>query len=494
MRKSQREKLADIQAVLRAGALTTALQDCLTLREETRGDVQGWKVLEVLAELYKLAGDAEGAASALWQAAQEDEYLREQRRHYSGYLFALHYLEGVEPEALAGAHRQYADLYREAEPLPPRQAVSHARLRIGYLAPCLSESAVMRFAEPLLTGLPSERFEVWAYSLSEDRPIEALQEAANMHYVCLAGLDDAGAAELIRRDEIDILMDLGGHSAGGRTLFILAQRPAPLQLSGIGYFDTLGLPEGCVDGFLTDACLARPGEERLFAEPWWELPQALVFRPDKSLEEARRRLSGKAESRCGGPVLGVWQNLLKVTDTALDTWGEILQALPESRLIIRDALPIKERAEAVRRRAEKMGLPVDRVQVEPGREDFLPAYGDLDLVLDTFPYPGGYMTAAALYLGVPVVTMAGDRYGSRFGASLLQVAGRPEWIAGNREEYVRLACGLAGSADSLRAARQSLWETVPRSALLDTKSYLENLAESIESLWRASGKGLRHET
>lgn len=498
MTEIQEERLRAVCRRLDGGNISEALGECLALREETRGDARGWKVLEVLAELYKLSGDAEGAACALWQAAQEDEYLREQRRHYSGYLFALHYLEGINREDMFAAHRQYGELFRETEPLPPRRWDGHGRLRVGYLAPSWAESSVMRFVEPFLTELPSERFEVRAYSLGPEEPGSFVMESP-ARYASLAGLDNWEAAERIRSDEIDVLVDFGGHSAGGRTLFLLAQRPAPVQLAGIGYFDTLGLPEGCLDGFLADAALARPGEEKFFCEPWWSLPHALAFKPDAVLAAVRGHQAGR-HLRTGGPVLGVWQNLLKVTDTALKAWREILLRLPESVLHIRDALPLRERAAAVRQRAESLGLPMERVRVEAGGEEFLPAYGSLDLVLDTFPYPGGYMTAAALYLGVPVVTLAGERYGSRMGASILQAAGRPEWIAESVEEYVELAVALGGGRSNLAEARRALREELPASPLLNTKAYMENVAAGFEqflfdpvpgSRGTASGRSVR---
>lgn len=469
------ERLEEVRRLLAKGQARAAQAELLRLREEPGGR-PNWRLLELIAEACKQLGDAEGAAAALCQAAREDEYLRSQREHYSGYLFALHYLPHLTPEELARAHFAYGELCRQPLPanpcaVPPAETCAGGRLRIGYLAPSFREGAVLRFAEPLLLGLDPERFEVRAYALDGEgetgRGIEPLS---------LAGLSTGAAAARIRGDAPDILVDLGGHSAGGRTLFLLLYRLAPVQLSGIGYFDTLGLPEGFVQGLLADDSLVRPGEEGRFTEGRWQLPRALAFRPTEEMRRVRKR--GRARPRQEGTVLlGVFQNFLKITDEALSAWGEILRALPESRLLLQDTLPLPERAESLRQRAAARGLPLTRVEIRPGRQDFLQDYAGLDLVLDTFPYPGGYMTALALYLGVPVVTLAGDRYGSRLGESLLRAAGRGEWIAASPGEYVQKAVALSGGGQ-LGAEQARLYAELPRSALLDTKSYVRSVEAS----------------
>ena len=217
---------------------------------------------EEKAEEFKLAGDAEGVAEAFYQAAVHDRYLRSQRQHYSGYLFALHYLEGIGADDLRAAHLAYGELYRDEEVLPPVGAYKHEKIRIGYLAPRFVESSAMRFAEPLMLGLDRDKFEVFAFSVGEEEDSFTVRlkenldrQGAGEHYFCLYGLSLEEGALAVREKEIDILFDLGGHSEGGQTLMIMAKKPAPVQLSGLGYFDTLGLPEGLVDGFLADEVL-----------------------------------------------------------------------------------------------------------------------------------------------------------------------------------------------------------------------------------------------
>ncbi|SEH32719.1 hypothetical protein [Selenomonas sp. KH1T6] len=446
---------------------------------------------EEKAEEFSLAGDAEGVAAALYQAAVHDKYLRSQRQHYSGYLFALHYLEEIGAEDLRAAHLAYGELYSEEEALPAASNYQHKRIRIGFLAPRFVESSVMRFAEPLLLGLDREQFEVFAFAIEEEEDsftsyLKEQLDTQGEHYFCLYGQSLEEGAWAIRNQEIDILFDLGGHSEGGQTLMLMAKKPAPIQLSGLGYFDTLGLPEGMVDGLLADEVLVPGGEEAQFTEPIFRLPQAVAFQPTEAMRNFREGLLARRAQR---PVtFGVVQNVLKVTDGALRAWGRILQELPDSRLIIKDVLPQSERLERLRRRAEDLGLPMERVKLQGGSLSYWQIYEEIDIVLDTFPYPGGFMTALALYFGVPVITLRGCSYGARFGASILKAAGREEWIAGSVEEYVGKALELGGDAVKLRQEQERLFEEIVDSSLLDVSTYVRKLADELSYLHRLRGR------
>ena len=442
---------------------------------------------EEKAEEFSLAGDAEGVAAALYQAAVHDRYLRSQRQHYSGYLFALHYLEGIGADDLRAAHVAYGALYREEEVLPAVPNYQHKRIRIGFLAPRFVENSVMRFAEPVLLGLDRERFEVFAFALEEEEDgftayLKGQLDKQGEHYFCLYGQSLEEGAWAVRNQEIDILFDFGGHSEGGQTLMLMAKKPALIQLSGIGYFDTLGLPEGVVDGLLADEALIPNEEEGFFTEPVFRLPQAVAFQPTAAMRNFR---IGLPKRKAQGPMtFGVVQNVLKVTDGALRAWGRILQELPDSRLIIKDVLPKSDRLARLKRRADALGLPLERVNLRGGSLSYWQIYEELDIVLDTFPYPGGFMTALALYFGVPVVTLRGCSYGARFGASILKAAGREELIAGSVEEYVEKALELGRENARLRQERERLFIELPDSALLDISSYVRQVEEGYLKLWK----------
>ncbi|MCD8256170.1 MAG: hypothetical protein LUC40_03210, partial [Oscillospiraceae bacterium] len=234
------------------------------------------------------------------RAAHSARDLRSQRRFFSNYLFALHYLPGISAEELCGEHFAGAILYRDAEVLKA-PAWEHGRgaWRVGFLAPRFSEHAVSYFSTPLIEGIcrnlqdgscaeevarAGGEIRFFAYSLAakEEEDFFALRHLSEE--ICrrtLGDLDAYAAAERIHADEIDLLIDLGGHSAGGETLAILAHRPAKFRATGIGYFNTTGL--SCVDAIFSDRDLVRAGEERLFSEQPLYLKRLFAFQPSEEM-------------------------------------------------------------------------------------------------------------------------------------------------------------------------------------------------------------------
>lgn len=446
-----------------------------------QNEMELWQEAEVKAERARAHGDAAGAVNALYEAACADRLLRLQRKHYSGYLFALHYLSGIAPEQLFAAHRVYGALYRDTEPLPPGGA-PHEGLRVGYLAPHFHDGAAARFYEAMLflAGRPPG-LAVYTYALHPADDAYSRRVVANTQYRDLSGRSIVEAGERIWQDGLDLLIDLGGHSAGGETLMVLALRPAPVQAEAMGYFDTTGLP--AMDFLLTDEALDPAGGPHFATERLACLqPSLFCFTPTAEMREAREGQL-REERQSGGPfVFGCFQNILKCSDAWLEAVSKILREAKTSRLILQDVLPLPERLAAVRGRCARAGLPMDRVTIRGGREAYLSDYAAVDLVLDTFPYPGGAMTATALYLGVPVLTLTGDHHSARFGAAILRAAGRTNWAADTAEEYVARAIAASREPARVRAERRRLLETLPASALLDEKDYQKALLSLYQSL------------
>ena len=482
----QTAQTAAIERLLQDGQPRAALAAVRELR--AAGTVPAWRVEELFAACFRLLGDAEGAAAALYHAAQADIYLRQQREHYSGYLFALHYLPGLTARALAQQHLTYGALYREQVTLPPRPLVPHDRLRIGYLAPQFCDSAAARFYAAMLTALPQKQFDLYLYALTARQDGFTAQMQQLGTYRDLAGQSLAVAAEAIRADEVDILVDLGGHTAGGVTLMVMAYRPVPVQLTALGWFDTTGLP--AVDGLLTDAVLDPPAQTTpaFFTEHLCYLPQtSFCFTPTAAMQAARQKMLAEAYAPASaeGVVFGCLQNFLKINAAVLACWRQILAQLPTVRLVLQDVLPVPERAAALRERCLAAGLPAERLTVRPGRAEYLQDYAAIDVVLDTFPYPGGAMTTTALYLGRPVGTLAGDHHSARFGAAIVQAAGHAEWVAQDEAAYVALAVQLGRSQQAMRSARQALLRDLPQSPLMQQAAYGQHLAALYQRLWAA---------
>ena len=480
-----KEILEPVRILLRQGRTLAAREALDTVRASAKIPLtEEWRIHELYGAIFHDLADAEGAAAAYCRAAQVDRYLRAQREHYSNYLFALHYLPESSAAVLAQQMKSYQELYRDEEPLAPRLATRHDRLRIGFLAPDFLESSAARFYEPLMTGLDTGCFEVYAYTLngSEDSFTRQLQ-STQLHWRSLQGLSIRQGADTIRSDEVDILMDLGGHTAGGLTLMLMALRPAPVQLCGIGWFDTTGLP--AIDGFLTDAVMDPPSEDGLgrFAEQLLHLPSGFCFQPSaamQSIERQQRRSDASV-------VFGSFQNVMKISRPVMDCWREILSAAPTSRLLVQDTTRLPERCQAVWQRLAEAGLPMGRVMVRPGTDHYLADYQEIDILLDTFPYPGGAAAVTALYMGVPVVAQAGDHHSARLSASLLAAAGCREWIASGNEEYCQIALHLAADPGRLAALQRELRTVVSQSPLMDRQRYCRDFQQGCLGLWAQKG-------
>ena len=426
-----------------------------------------WRVLEREAARCRFALDVEGCARAYYEAAASDTYLRSQREHYSSYLFALHYLPGVTAEAMAEQHRVYGRLYPSEQSMVWARP-SHKKRRVGFLAPHFCESSSARFYEALM-DLPQDVFATYAYSISSEADAFTAQVRAAVAQFRVLPQDDLERAEqMIASDDLDVLVDLGGHTEGGMTLMLLAHHPARRIIEAVGWFDTTGL--AAVDELLTDDVMDPAGGESLLTERPLRLPYAWCFTPNAAMRAARG--ASPAQRGDGTIHLAGFQNFLKLNDALLQMWNEILARVPQAHLHLRDTMQSPERVIALAQRCKALGLPMERVTIEMGNKDYLADLAHMDFVLDTAPYPGGAMTATALYLGVPVLTMRGDTHSRNVGASILTAASLPELIAESPEQYLETAAALARDREKLAALKEKVWEQVPKSALCDTRKYV----------------------
>lgn len=191
--------------------------------------------------------------------------------------------------------------------------------------------------------------------------------------------------------------------------------------------------------------------------------------------------------RAGAVTFGCFQNYMKLNREVLAAWRQIMAACPGARLIVQDTTRLLGRRQMVERRLENAGLPMERVEVRLGTDNYLADYQEIDIMLDTFPYNGGAMTATALYMGVPVVTLRGAYHSARFGASLLTAAGHSEWIADDVAGYIKNALQLASNPEFLADTQLYLREDISQAPLLDSQSYGEAVWQAIVALWGRKG-------
>ncbi len=408
----------------------------------------------------------------------------ENARIYSGLLLTLHYLTGQEPESFLDRHRRWQGNALRSASLPMRAfPVSRPdRLRIGYVSSDLRKHSVAYFVEPLLANHDAGRYEITCYFTHKDADATTKRIQQLSHrWRNVAEMDDQQLLRTIIDDGVDILVDLNGHTSGNR-LRVFACRAAPLQVSFIGYPDTTGVAE--MDYRLSDAVADPPGSERLSTESLYRLPGCfLCYRPPDNAPPV-------APPPCqtnGFITFGSFNNLAKVNPDVIALWAKLLQDIPDSRLILKNpSLTDKSTRERYQTLFADAGVPGERLALIgyiPDDTSHLGAYSWIDLALDTFPYNGTTTTCEALWMGVPVVSLYGDRHSARVGASLLTAAGFPDWIANTPERYIHIARALAHDRGQLVQLRSQLRERVRQSRLCSADQYARTVESAYEEMY-----------
>jgi len=389
----------------------------------------------------------------------------------SALLVELHYDDALAtPEQLFGEHLAWAARHAAVPAISRRPRAARQRLRVGYLSPRFGDAPLAALLTPVLEAHDRSRFELLAYA-AHPVAADAAQRvrAAVDRWVDLPRDDDAAFAA-IAGDDLDLLVDLAGHAPGNR-LPLLARSPVPVQATWLDWFDTTGVP---AIGWLVSDAIHTPAAERArFTERLLLLPEArFAYRPPVPVAP-----SPAPVLRNGFVTFGSCNRHAKVTDAVARAWARVLDAVPGSRLVLRAAAYGQPSTVAfVRRRMERLGVPVERVAFAPhvALGELHRAYEHIDVALDTFPFAGGVTTCDALAHGVPVVTLRGDRMIGRQGAALLAAAGRPQWVASDVDAYVATAVALADPR-SLARERDALARGIGSSALFDVARFTRAL-------------------
>ncbi|MEE8429319.1 MAG: tetratricopeptide repeat protein, partial [Gammaproteobacteria bacterium] len=357
------------------------------------------------------------------------------------------------------------------------------RLNIGYVSPDFREHSVAYFIEPILAHHDHERFEIFAYyNNNQNDPVTQRLQGHCQHWRNITTLSDDDTTELIRRDEIDILVDLSGHSAANR-LLVFARKPAPIQVAYLGYPNTTGMT--AMDYRLTDGWADPIGaSESLYTEELVRLPQGfLCYGPPADSPPVHKLPALET----GSIMFGCFNNSAKITPQVITLWAGILQAVPGSRLLLKSR-QMGDRGVQMRYAAlfAEHGIGRERVEMMgqvPDNRSHLGLYNRVDIALDPFPYNGTTTTCEALWMGVPVVTLAGGRHAGRVGASILSSIGMPEWIAKDSGTYRSSVLGLASDLDRLAALRESLRERLAASALMEAQRFTHELETTYREMW-----------
>jgi len=398
-------------------------------------------------------------------------------------LFALHFHPDTTASAIASEHRRWyethaATISEVCERHHQNESSPDRRLRVGYFAHDLGDNPLARFLLPLIAHHDRGAVESFCYvNQRSGKPLESQLMSCAHHWRVVSGMSDGSLADLIRQDAIDILVDLNLHTAGNR-LLAFAQKPAPIQVTYLAYASTTGLPS--VDYRFTDPWLDPPGsdlsvyvERSVHLRSYWcyaPLPQTPPVAPLPALSN-------------GFITFGCLNDYAKVTPVVRTLWARLLKSLPASRLV----LHIKHgshRAHAVEHFAAE-GIDPSRIQLV-GRqpvEQYFSLYNRIDIALDPFPWAGGTTTCDALYMGVPVVTLPGEKAVSRGGLSILSTIGLTRLAADTSDHYLRIARDLAADLPSLASLRQGLRLQMESSPLMNASDFARDVESAYRTMW-----------
>ncbi|HEY1629466.1 MAG TPA: tetratricopeptide repeat protein, partial [Tepidisphaeraceae bacterium] len=477
-RKEEALKQMDAAILLRPTAAKAHLLRGSLLRDLHRFD----EAIDSIREAVRLEPDNGSALTALGYALQErgdiDEAMALLKRSielkpdpqtHSNVLLTINYHPGYSPADLLEAHKSWAELHEKphiANWKPHLNDRSPDRkLRIGYVSPDFRSHSVSYFIEPILDNHDREHFELFGYAHLHSVDIATWRLRSKIdQWRETSATQPEKVAEQIREDQIDILIELAGHTANN-SMTVFARKPAPVQINMIGFPSTTGLssidyritdercdPTGVAEPFNTEKLIRMPGTF------WCYLP------PNESPEV------GPLPADNGVVTFTSVNNFTKVTPDVQRMWAMLLAAVPNSRLILQTTVLASEHTQKlVQARFAELGVSPDRLEFRRATDlkPYLKLLTESDMTLDPFPFNGGTTTCHSLWMGAPVITLAGDRHASRMGLSMMTAVGLPEFVARTPEEYVQIALRFANDLPRLREIRAGMRGRLLASPLLD---------------------------
>lgn len=434
-----------------------------------------------LANILRLQGCTSEAVAFYRHAA---ELLPDNLQIHSNLLLGLQYDPAATPAALLLEHRAYAaKLSHKTRAHHANQRDPDKRLKVGYVSPDFHRHPVAFMLMPVMASHDHANFEIYCYYglRVEDTITEALKRGADFWRPVYGTSDDA-LAQMIVADGIDVLVDLAGHTGRNR-LPVFASKPAPVQVTWAGYVGTTGLD--AIDHLITDRWHSPPGSERYASERLVRLPDGYAC---WAVPQHAPEVGPLPATRPGAVTFGCFNSLAKINRPVVALWGRLLRELPASCLVLKTlALGDAAARDGITALFAAEGIAADRVALEGDspHADLLRRYNAIDIALDPFPYSGGLTTVEALWMGVPVVTMPGQRFSSRHSFSHLSNAGLGEMVADGPEAYIRIATELAYDLPRLAALRAGMRDRLRASPLLQAKRFTRGLEAAYRAMWHA---------
>jgi len=355
------------------------------------------------------------------------------------------------------------------------------RLRIGYVSADFKMHSAASAFGAMLTNFDRSKFEVFAYSntVKEDQLTQHFRQSATC-WRKIVGLSDDAVADLIRRDDIDILVDLSGLSAGNR-LLVFARKPAPIQITAWGYASGTGMQ--AMDVLFSDAVVVPPEEKQFYTEQVRYLPCLLAHSP----HQIPPPVNDLPALSAGRITFGSFNRLIKISDDAYQTWARVLLSVPNSRMLLKTGeLDDAETRARVTGHFTRAGVAPERLSLlgKTSWQEHMAAFNRVDISLDPFPQGGGVTTLEGLLMGVPVVTLRWPTLSGRTSASILTILCLTDWIAWNPEQYVEIAVRKTQNISALAELRQQMRTHFTSSIIGDADAYVSAVEQEYRQLWR----------
>jgi protein O-GlcNAc transferase len=432
-----------------------------------------------LGNLHKYLADPQ---SAIRYYARATELAPNDPTLHSNYLISLHLNRSCGADELFTQHQVWSVRHaRQYYPTRKRfvnSADPERPLKLGFVSPRFNGQIASQFLGPVFSALDRDRFLIHCYS--NTRQVDALTGELRAHAFSwndIQTLNDSEAARQIEADGIDILIDLAGHTPDNR-LLIFARKPAPLQVAWLDYFDTTGL--STMDYIMSDPITTPRGSRQRFTEKVLHLPTRLFWSPPKVAPDVVRR------SSTGRLRFGSFNRLDKINATIIELWSKVIRATDASLVLKNRAFSVPELCKKVLLQFEACNVKAGQIELRgpSSYEELLSEYNDIDVALDTHPYSGCITSADALWMGVPIITLAGESMISRQTATMLHCVGLASFVAENPNHYLEIALRSATERDRLTEIRSGLRAAVQASALGNAAVFTESFAQCLRTIWR----------
>jgi predicted O-linked N-acetylglucosamine transferase (SPINDLY family) len=409
---------------------------------------------------------------------------------WSNLLFGINYDPQASAEQIAKEHLAFGrHIESRVAPTDHSERLKGRipqRIRVGFVSADVRAHPVAYFLEPLWSNIDRGRFEIFSYDNfpSEDAVTKRFKAYAD-RWLNISGMTDDAVTRQILDDKIDVLVDMSGHTARNR-LSVFARKPAPVQVTWLGHPNTTGMSR--MDWRITDAGCDPEGVDPLYSEKLWRLPIHAAYAPLIKQPELRAdpayAVSPTPALNNGYITFGTCNNLAKLSPGVVRLWGSVLQQIPTSKLLIEaPGLAQPEYRQSVQERFTAVGIEPERLVLH----DRISAmqyrrYHEIDIALDPFPYGGGTTTCDLLWMGVPLVTLAGDRPMARIGSAFLRAVGHPEWIATTEGDYLAKVLALAGDIPRLAQIRSQLRAQTQASRVMDGPAYARSFERALDAM------------